>query len=77
MPRVTPQTNRVYTFAEAYGITPQQVVSYNINYFEENRTFWLPVGADMNIAPPLVGAGRILLVNDEDLVINDEVLVLD
>ena len=73
---VTPDTNRVDSFAEAHGLTTQQVVRYNLPYFLENRTLWLPVGDDFLTSVPLSQAGRDLLVNGVRLLVNGRVLSL-
>ena len=74
---VTPDTNRIDTFAAAHGISHRDVVRYNLDYFLENNTFWLPVGANFDTASRLTAAGRVLLVNDQQLIVNDnEILVV-
>ena len=76
---VTPETNRISTFATAAGITPEEVVRYNLAYFIENRTMWLPVGDDFFVTPEALYAGEVLLIGDKDteLLVNDHILVVD
>ena len=76
MARVTPDTNRVDTFAEAHDLTPLDVVRWNLQYFIENSTFWLPVGEDFYTAAPLSASGRDLIVNGKQLIVNDKILVV-
>lgn len=73
---VTPDTNRVDSFAAAHDLTTQQVVRYNLPYFLENRTLWLPVGEDFNTDVPLSQAGRDLLVDGVRLLVNGRLLSL-
>lgn len=76
MARVTPDTNRVDSFAAANGITPTEVIRWNIQYFIDNSTFFLPVGDDFYTAPPLSASGRDLIVNGKQLIVNDKILVV-
>ena len=73
---VRPETNRCDTFAAAHGITVSQLVGWNIEYFIDNRTFWLPVGEDFRTQVPLSQSGRDLLLNGETLLVNGDRLVI-
>ena len=77
MARVTPDTNRVGTFAEAHGITPTDVIRWNLQYFIDNSTLFLQVGDDLYLAPPLSASGHELIVNGGRLVVNDKLLVVN
>lgn len=68
---VTPSSNRLDSFAAANGIAEQDVVRWNVAYFTENRTPFLPIGDDFRTSPPSVALGRSLVVNDSILTINN------
>lgn len=73
---VTQSTNRVDTFAAAHGISEADLVRWNLPYFTENSTFWLPVGDDFNTFAPPGQSTRTLLVDDGYLIVNDRYLGL-
>lgn len=73
---VLPETNRVDSFAQAHGITEEEVVWWNVDYFLENRTFWLPVGRDFFTSVPLSQQGSVLLLDGQALLANDKLLVV-
>ena len=70
MALVTPQTNRIDTFAAAHGITTSEVVRWNLGWFLTWKTFWLPVNTDFLTASPLSQAGRDLLVDGRVLLVD-------
>ena len=79
MARITPQTNRIDTFAAANGISEGDVVRWNMDYFNGNPTFWLPLGRDFNTEAPLSRAGLRLTVGDGEqslLVVDGEYLII-
>ena len=73
---VTFDTNRLFTFAAAYGLSVEEVVRWNLDYFGVHNTFWLPVGRDFNIVPPAVATGLRLIVNNDYLLIDGDYLVV-
>lgn len=75
MPVITTKTNRVDLFAAAHGITEDEVVRWNLPYFESSATFWLPLGENFNSTPPRTGLAT-LLVNGRYLVTPDRRLVI-
>lgn len=76
MARVTPSTNRVSTFAEAHGLTVQEVVRWNRPYFEASRTVWLPLDEDFATEAPRIGSGHALVIDGGYLLVNGDILVV-
>lgn len=74
---VTPATNRTDTFAAAHGLEVQDLIRYNLDYFLENRTMWLPVGDDFRTGAPPGRRGRDLIVNDNLLLVNDDIFAVE
>lgn len=74
MAKVIPATNRTDLFAQAHGITVQELVRYNLHYFQANVTCWLPVGYDFRTEPPAPLAGSDVIVNGSLLVVNGFIL---
>lgn len=69
-------TNRLFTFASTHGLSVDEVVRWNLDYFGVYNTFWLPVGTDFNITPPEVATGLRLVVNNDYLVVNGDYFVI-
>ena len=74
---VTQSTNRIDSFALAHGITESEVVRWNLSYFQENFTFWLPVGEDFRNAVPEPVRGFYLTLNGNIFLVNDKRLVIE
>lgn len=77
MALVTADTNRVDSFAKAHGISEQNLIRWNINYFIDNRTFWLPIGENLFVEAPRTGLGHLLLTDGNILLVNGGRLVLN
>lgn len=74
---ITPSINRVDTLAAATGVDPQDIVRWNLRYFVEHRTLWLPVGDDFVTVRPAGQSGFDILVNDNRLLADGRVLQID
>ena len=73
---VTPATNRTDTFAAAHGIEVQDLIRYNLTYFLESRTMWLPVGDDLRTEPAPGRRGRDLVIDGNLLLVNDDIFAV-
>lgn len=73
---VTAATNRVDSFAKFHGISEADVVRWNLQYFVDNRTLFLPLGVDFAAAAPLGQSGRDLLVDDQVLLVDGRILTI-
>lgn len=71
---VLPATNRIDTFAAAHGLIVQDLIRYNLSYFLEHRTMWLPVGTDLLTAPAVGLGGVALRVGGRRLLVNGSAL---
>ena len=76
MATVVPATNRVDTFAAAHGLTEQDLIRWNLQYFLDERTMWLPVGTDLRTEPPPGRIGDDMLVNGRLFQVNEYILTL-
>ena len=74
--RITPDTNRLDSFAAAHGLSETDVVRWNLQYFLDHNTFWLPLGEEFYTAAPLSASGRDFVVNGRQLIVNDKILVV-
>ena len=73
---VTPATNRTDTFAAEHGIEVQDLIRYNLPYFLEHRTMWLPVGNDFRTEAAPGRRGRDLVIDDNLLLVNDDIFAV-
>lgn len=74
---VTILTNRVDLFAAAHGISPRQLVEWNLGRFHERPWFWLRPGEELRIAPPPAATGIGLVVDGDLLEADGAILLVD
>lgn len=73
---ITPASSRVDTFALTHNLSEQDVVRWNLAYFQDNRTMWLPVGQDFRTEPPPGRMGADLDLDGNLLMVNRDILTV-